>query len=252
MYTRFISTMSLAAATAALIGLSTQARADDPPQGTLVGVSVRELFVPNGFDDNDEVEVVLDGELPNTCYKLAHNEVKYDEATGRYIVFQFARRYPGICIQTTVPFFTAARLGVVPAGDFKVQTLGAALETLKVKEATSAGPDDYTYAPIDSARVERDEAHNKYFGIIQGRMTNTCMTIDEVKVFDSGKTIEVLPIIKMVDRPDCAAIEMPFAWQVDLPASMAEGRHLMHVRSLNGKSQNMVFSVYPDGTVTHH
>lgn len=230
------------------VSMATLAHADDiPPQGRVVTVAISEVFVPNGFDDNDEVEVVLDGQLPDSCYRLAHNEVKYDAARGRYVVFQFARRYPGICLPATVPFFISATLGVVPQGDFDVQTVGAEKSKLTVKEASSAGPDDYTYAPVDSVSVERDAVKNQYFGVLRGRFTNSCMQLGDLHITNSGKTIEVQPVLGMRDADDCQAVEIPFSHKFALPEDISEGRHLLHVRSLNGKAANTVFSVYPVG-----
>jgi hypothetical protein len=71
------------------------------------------------------------------------------------------------------------------------------------------------------------------------------MRIKEVTVINSGKTLEVLPKMELVDAPNgCQITEVPFSWTVDLPKEISKGRHLMHVRSLNGKAVNKMFSVY--------
>jgi hypothetical protein len=38
-------------------------------EGVPTEVASRFLFVPGGFDNNDQVQVTLDGYLPNSCYK---------------------------------------------------------------------------------------------------------------------------------------------------------------------------------------
>lgn len=221
------------------------ALADDPSTGTLIAIPVDASYVPNGFDDNDDVVVVLDGHLPNNCYKVAHTEVLTDPVTKKVNVIQYARRYPGLCMQALVPFFSEANLGVMAVGDFKIASLGAAIENLNVAEASSAGPDEFLYAPVDSIKVNFDEVTKTYSGILDGRFTNTCMKIKEVSVVNSGKTLEVLPKMEMIQSPDgCFNTEVPFSWSVNLPKEMVTGRHLMHVRSLNGKSVNRMFSVY--------
>lgn len=225
--------------------LSAPALADDPSIGILVAIPVDASYVPNGFDDNDDVVVVLDGHLPNNCYKVSHTEVLKDPVTNQVNVIQYARKYPGLCMQALVPFFSEAFLGVLPVGEFKIASPGAALEKLKVDEATSAGPDEFLYAPVDSIKINYDEVSDVYSGILDGRFTNSCMKIKEVVVADSGKTVEVLPKMELVQSPDgCVDTEVPFSWVVTLPKSMVKGRHLLHVRSLNGKAVNHMFSVY--------
>jgi len=81
--------------------------------------------------------------------------------------------------------------------------------------------------------------------VISGRMPSTCMRIDELKLIDSGETLQLLPLASLEDRPDCRDAEQPFERTLDLPPKMTTGRHLLHVRSLNGKAVNVAFSVAP-------
>jgi len=241
---KFVSNM--VAVSGCVLALSTNnAFADDPPGGTLVVVTADASFVPVGFDDNDDVVIVLDGNLPNSCHKISHTEILTDPVTQKVTVVQYARRYPGICMQSLVPYTSESNIGIMPTGIFKVKSPGTEDEKLQVTEATSAGPDEFLYAPVESAKVTFDEASRTYRGVLEGRFTNTCMRMKEVKVINSGKTIEVLPIMEMVDSPiGCQNTDMVFSWTLDLPRDLDPGRRLMHVRSLNGKSVNKMFSVY--------
>ncbi len=219
--------------------------ADDPSTGTLVAINADSSFVPVGYDDNDDVVVVLDGHLPDSCHKVSHTEVLKDPATNKITVVQYARRYPGVCLESLIPFASEANMGILPTGTFSVTSPGTTAEKLLVTEATSAGPDEFLYAPVDSAKVTFDDVTGTYRGILEGRFTNTCMRIKEVVVVDSGKTIEVLPKMEIVEAPEgCQVTEVPFSWSLDLPKGISIGRHLMHVRSLNGKSVNKMFSAY--------
>lgn len=222
----------------AALAAPTAAHANE--NGALTVISVKDLFIPVGFDDNDQVTVVVDGYLPDSCYKLAHIDVHYLPDQHKYVVFQFARKYHGVCLDALVPFTTEVQLGTLPMGDFAVEVGGAAAADLAISEATSAGPDDHLYAAVEKARVEVIDGGVAY-AIIDGRMTNSCMQFGEVKVINSGKTIEVLPIMKMISGPDCIAQEVPFSWRAPLPANTTNARRLLHVRSLNGKSVNVVF-----------
>jgi len=215
--------------------------------GELTPVQVAEVFVPVGFDDNDEVVVVLDGYLPNSCYKVEGAKVSVDANTKKVEVTQMARRWPGPCLLALVPFSSTVSVGMLPKGEFTVTSYGAAEEKLAVGEATSAGPDDFLYAPVDHASIAPTAASGQVSAVLEGRFTNSCMAIEEVRVIDSGKTLEVLPIMKVEDRSDCRSnVEIPFRKYVELPAGLGDGRHLLHVRSLNGRSVNTMFTVPQD------
>lgn len=214
--------------------------ADDPVPSPLVMVSAKTVFVPVGFDDNDQALAVVDGYLPNTCHKIAFNKSEFDEASNTFKVTQWARRSTGLCLDILVPFTAPVELGVISKGNFKVSMNGAETENLTVDEASSAGADDHLYAPIDSVRVEK--IGEQYFGVIDGRFTNSCMAFSEIRVLDHTKTIEVLPIISYeAGAPGCVESETVFSKRFELPAGLPNGRHLLHVRSLNGKSANVVF-----------
>lgn len=204
-------------------------------------VKVKNVFIPVGFDDNDEAVVVLDGYLPDTCYKLAGVEVKREN--NAITVIQNAREYTGNCFDVTVPFTNVVKLGVLEKGDFSVTVNESAEKNLlTVKAATHASPDDYLYAPIDMARVENNKA------ILHGRFTNTCLKIEDVKIVHTEKTVQVLPVMRLQSEGEaghpCEVAEVEFEHPVDLTAvgSLPKERHLLHVRSLDGQSVNVVFS----------
>jgi hypothetical protein len=216
---------------------------------TLVPVRVQDLFVPAGFDANDEAMAVLDGYLPNACYRLAHSTATYDSGERAYRVTQYAWLHGGpICLQIATPFTTEVRLGVVPAGGYRVVTDGASASTLTVTRASNEGPDDHPYAPIDEARVDYDAATGLYTAVLRGRFTTPCMDWDEIQVVDSGRTIELLPIVRVDMSGDCPASTRSFERRTELPRGMTPGRHLLHVRSLSGKAVNVVFTVFAPRT----
>lgn len=208
-------------------------------ESRLVDVKIQNLFVPYGYDDNDEVVVILDGYLPDTCFKLAGSEVKRDG--DKITITQKAREYSGNCFDVTVPFTTTVKLGVLAKGDYAVVVnRGVLTDKLNVKEATKAGPDDYLYAPVEAVRVEAGNA------ILQGRFTNNCLKIEDVKLSHTGKTVQVLPIMSLLTPSEaghaCETGEFTFSRSVGLKdLKLDAGRHLLHVRSLDGQSVNAVF-----------
>jgi len=219
------------------------ARAD---MGELVPLTdTRNVFVPVGFDDNDETTVVLDGYLPDPCHRLRQPDVQIDAQKKTVTITPFGERFQGYCPDFIVPYHQIVSLGKLRASDYTVRVLGTDLQQpLAVTVAKNPGPDDYLYAPIDRAEVLKT-GHGKMQARLHGRFTDTCLVIEEVKVKNSGKTIEVLPIMKLLARPPhglpCRPIERPFTAKVDLP-QLAAGRYLLHVRSLNGQAVNEIFS----------
>lgn len=224
-----------------LVGTVT-ARADDPTANQLVPVAVRAIFAPDGFDDNDEAQVVIDGFLPSTCYRLAENAVTVDPVTREITVVQYARKFAEPCLPMRVPFSNDVRLGVLPHATFTVKAHGAPEMPLTVKEALNGGPDDYFYAPVDAARVEFDFEANAYVATIGGRLTNSCLEWSDLKVIDQGGVFVLMPMLAMRQDAVCVAVETPFERKVALPGRLSAGRHLLHVRSLNGKAVNTMFS----------
>jgi hypothetical protein len=211
-----------------------------------VEVEVENLFVPSGFDDNDESVIVLDGMLRSGCYKISQAKFTVDQETNTIQVTQYARKYPGPCVMALVPFTNEVRLGVLPQGDYTVVTNSGALsERLEVKEALNAGPDDYLYAPVEAVTVHEisTDSNGNYIAFLTGRFTTNCMAWDSTKVVTAGKTVALQPIIKMLDLPVCEDATIPFRIAVDLPRNLADGRNLLHTRSLSGRSVNTVFTV---------
>lgn len=218
------------------------ALADMEPRGMPVLVDVKSVYVPNGFDDNDEVQLMVEGTLPNTCYRISKTESTYDDATKTVTIKQWARKFRASCLEIAVPFSLEVDLGQLPYGEFTVAARGAAPEKLVVAEASSAGPDEYLYAPIESITISGGDGATRR-GTLEGRFVSSCMRLKEVRVIDSGKTVEVLPIAEMAEGEDCVSGETPFTQDFDLPAELTPGRHLLHVRSLNGKALNQMFVI---------
>ena len=236
----------------AAIAVGTTAKADNTI--TLVPVSTHYVFAPVGFDDNDETLVVLDGYLPNSCYRVADPEIVSD-LVGKKISVQARARYIGgvACLQALVPYTKTVKLGVLPKGDYTVlSNQGMLGEPMAVTQANNAGPDDFLYAPVDSARVQT-ALDGTLSAVLEGRFTNTCMQWKEAKVFYTGKTIQLLPVIQMGEE-NCQEVETPYRQVVALNRLDA-GRYLLHVRSLNGESVNTVFPAFdhgdPIGNPTH-
>jgi hypothetical protein len=230
-------------ATLLATALGSAARGDeDAVYGRLTAVEAETVFAPAGFDDNDEAVVLVDGYLPSGCYRLTRPEVAVDETAKTITITPVARFFDVPCIQARVPYSLELQLSQLAAGEYRLAVNGhGPTEALAVAAATNLGPDDFLYAPIDEASVDTD-AQGRLVATLAGRFTNSCMALDELRLVDSGKTLQVLPIMKLTAAEPCTAGEFRFKEKLVLPAATGESRRLLHVRSLNGRAVNVIFS----------
>lgn len=208
-------------------------------------IEAEELFIPVGFDDNDEVTAVLAGYLPDPCHRLIKPYLSIDPVFKQITVSVRTRRFAAECPAVAVPFTLEVPIGALPSGNYEVVTKSGNLKgKLSVARSSAHLPDDYLYAPVDSARIEY-LADGRRLAILEGHFTNTCLKMQETKVILTGRTIQVIPIMKFGLTEECGKIcrieERAFKIQVELPALPEEGRYLLHVRSLNGQAVNEVF-----------
>lgn len=225
---------------AAIVGSA--AHAGTQVSGELVNIDARYVFAPLGFDDNDETTIVVDGYLPNGCYKLTRPEMVVDNQTRTITIKPMARYFDVPCVEALIPYHFEVKPGVLSEGTWDIKLNDDNVENLEVAEATSAGPDEELYAPIDAVSVTTNDGRLQ--AVLQGRFTNSCMAWQELRTEDNGKSINILPIME-VRGEDCTAGEYPFTKVVDLPDSINAGRHLLHVRSLNGNAINYLFFKSP-------
>lgn len=217
--------------------------ADDPANGAVVNVNASYVFAPVGFDDNDEVELVIDGYLPSGCYRVTQPEVSVDHEAQTILIKPMARYFDVPCIEALVPYFAEIKVGQLTNGNYAITVAGpdrTLTDALPVVLASGPGPDNFTYAPVDEVRVETD-ATGHLVAILQGRFTSRCMEWGEVRAEDQGKTILILPILTIAADTPCQASEIPYTKLVPLPSTVTRGRHLLHVRTLNGQAVNKLF-----------
>ncbi len=225
-----------------LLGIASLVQASTPlPKPQRVAIHSKHFFMPPGFDDNDNAQLILHGMLPNTCYKAAQAKVEIDETQKRIVITPQAFFYPGCwCLQVLVPFTQTVDLGVLQLGDYTVVELdergtGLTRGVLPVAPARSGAPDDFLYAPIKAARFDRTAQTL----ILSGQLSS-CMRLKEVKVLARvPNLIEVLPIVEEDGSGNCSGASKDFEQGVSLPA-LETGTTLIHIRSLNGQSINLI------------
>lgn len=228
------------------------ALAADATQPELVPVIPEHVFIPQGFDNNDNAQVVLSGSFPSTCYRAGPAKAQVDARRKRIIVHSEAYYYPeAVCLRILVPYTITVDVGVLQAGSYRVmmEREDGDLVTrgeFPVAVSANSGPDDELYALVQEARLGPPTDESLRTGkrelTISGTMTSSCLHIREVKtVYRDNNVLEVLPIAHMDgNNPACATVMTPFEEKLVIDAPW-NGDALVHIRSMNGQALNKVF-----------
>lgn len=216
------------------------------PAPELTKILSENVFVPQGFDDNDNVQLIVHGQLINTCYKAAPPLVEVDRARHLITVSAQSYVYSGCwCLEVLAPITQTVDLGLLPAGKYRVveSDLSGRLihdVSLPVAVSASAAPDDLLYAPVKQARLESSTTNSKKTLVLSGAFSSSCLEMQEVKVLSrTPHILEVLPIAAYKAGSDCKPKTRPFEVRVNLP-SVEPGDTLVYVRSLNGQAISLV------------
>jgi hypothetical protein len=198
---------------------------------------VKHLYVPNGFDSNDTVEVVVSGSLPSACH--SRNTVKVDvrgEVIDIEVTAITTNNQKKRCPDMIIPFMEVVSVGNLQGGDYQVIVNEKLTENLTIGEASSNSIDDEIYAAID--HIEK-KSENEY--VLHGWRYSHCIDLKEVKVISNGKdTFSVLPVMKQLST-FCPMKMTPVSYPVKLDkGSLKVKEPLVHVRTMDGKSFNKI------------
>jgi hypothetical protein len=216
------------------------AAASDPTLPKVVDSGFGVGYIPDGFDSNDNVQIVGEGMYRSTCYKPSAVQVTIDEELKQIKVKPKAYYYEGFCLQMLVPFNQVIDLGLLKNGKYTViqeesSEEPATLGSLKVKAATHSTPDDFLYAPVSQAYLDRSGTKARVK--ISGEFTNSCMRLVDTAVTVQRNVLVVQPVSELEERADCRGGKFPFEKTQEVEG-VPSGRYLLHVRSLNGSAIN--------------
>lgn len=207
-----------------------------------VGAAFSRVYVPDGFDDNDQVQFVGEGLFTSLCYRDASPTVRVDHPKKEIFVEPGAYKYEGYCLQVILPFDRVVDVGVLEAGRYRIVQAPdhKVLGEIHVKRATALTPDDYLYAPISQAYVKARGASSLVY--LSGVFPAACLKIKEIKFQVQSDVLVVQPVAEIDPGIPCMEGSFPFEARVDT-GPMKPGRYLLHVRSMNGKAINSLFDV---------
>lgn len=225
---------------ALILGSASNLWASDFPQPEEVSVPITGAYIPGGFDSNDSAEVTVEGYFPNSCYRLGQSTFEVNKESGEVLLKQTAYVYKnGFCLEMIVPFSQTVKVGMLKAQDYKVvdSLNGRVLGQLPVAEAKNVGPDDYMYATVKDAYLDKDDGDSDRSVILRGELPNSCWKLKDKRIILDGKNvISVLPIIEKDQKQKvCSESAVKFKSSAELP-KISSGRYLLNVRSLNGQA----------------
>ncbi len=204
-------------------------------------------FIPAGFDSNDNVQIILNGTLPNPCYKIRNIETTLNQNKNRVDIKIIGAHTVGdICITVLTEYTQVVNLGKINAGKYKLRITGRKSnlkQSFYISEATTTNQDNYQYAQISKLEVLNTDYQNHVAEVnISGNFRESCYTLDQVNMhITKENVIEVLPIMKKTSKI-CQDVMIPFTYTLSTGA-LKEGKYLVHVRSEKGTSLNKVIEL---------
>ncbi len=209
---------------------------------TVVDAPLDHLFIPSGFDNNDNVEVVVTGKFPNPCYTRndisvdVKNDVIMIDVTARMEEDQENRR----CEDLKVPFSETVRVGSLQAGDYKIiVNKGSEYElrgAVDIAVSTSSSVDEHIYAQVDYIELGFTGGLSGD-ALLIGSSISPCLALDRVEYLSNKKdTFSVLPIMKKISNncPEARKrLQIPIKFN---PSALANNKLMLFVRSVDGKS----------------
>ena len=207
------------------------------------------VFAPMGFDNNDNAQIVLYGNLPDTCHKAGTVRYRIDKSRKTIFIRNEVYFYSGCwCADVLVPYIQTVNLGVLREGNYEIVVEAPdgsfkKMARFPVSVSTTAGPDEYLYAPVENVHFKKGNGSEPSEVLITGAFRNSCMYLEDVKVtYRPNHVIEIQPVAGMQKGNDCVPDFRLFSAKVELKDSV-HGRALIHVRSLNGQALNQVIEL---------
>ncbi len=219
--------------------ISCIAAASDGP--VIISTSYEAVYIPKGFDTNDNVQLMGEGTFPSSCFKISQPNVQIDEVNLTILLDPQAYSYNGGCEEFEIPFQQEVNLGIIQTpGEYSIISPdGKALGKVDVKQATSNRPDDYFYAPVQGIALELNSQNTL---TVRMEFKTRCVQLDEIRVEKQENVIVILPIAKVVERLTCRNGDYPVSGTIDI-GPLATGRYLLHVRSSGSQAINQLVTV---------
>lgn len=205
-------------------------------------VPIEHVYAPSGFDDNDNVEIIITGNLPNLCHKAPSSKVSvYDKTIEIKVTSLYYGENNPFCPQMSVPFVEKISLGLLEKGEYEILVNRDGqfekTERILISDSQSDDVDMYNYAYVEYVEKELGSDIVR----LKGFHVSDCFILDRIEYFSNNKdTYSILPILKQVSN-FCPRKQTPFSYRFRVPNELPAGKILLHVRTLNGNSVNSIY-----------
>lgn len=215
---------------------------------TAKGMVIEKVFMPDGFDKNDIAQVVVQGHFTSGCYQYDNENITINGDKKEITInINYHQREGGVCIQMISPFTKTIGLGRLLEGNYKIKVGEVSpKEKLNIKPTNSEDVDDFIYAPVEFAEVNKLQGSLNI--TMKGRyplQKKGCMRItDTVTTVLKKDIIVIQPIAELKDDQFCNdnPADENFTKVVSVP-NTEKGLFLVYVRALNGGSYSRVFDI---------
>ena len=240
-------TILLAALTSVGVAVPTQAAsaADADSQKVAPSVEFEKIYIPLGFDDNDQIEIVGEGVLKDPCDRVRSTGVHVNAEAKTVEVFTRVRHLTSDCGAGVQSFQQTIQVGVLKPGDYAIQQDGRALGVLNVVHSENAAEDSSSFLPVSTisiASVNDPAAGNHWVLHLKGTFPSNCVDFKSAKIDVQPDVILVLPIGRLWEF-GCIDSPIPFDVSLQLPDGIQPNRYLLHVRAAHGQSVNEIFDL---------
>jgi hypothetical protein len=210
------------------LSLSSIAQTRDP-------LSSNRLYVPQGYDTNDVVELTITGTLPDTCHRVPIYQLERSADTLSITAEPLVVDLPEGCREMAIPFQKTITLGILPSGDYTVEFLNQKLP-LTITEARGALQDDYLYGNVTNILEDTDSRILKLYG------TNPidCLEFDKLESEIQNSVIVLKPKFKELGVCKNKLENFEITYEVPYLENHPRGL-LIHVRVMGGRSLSHLF-----------
>ena len=197
------------------------------------------IYVANGFDDNDLVELTVVGTLPNSCYKNPFYEIERKD--NKYIVSLFAHYIPTHegCREVSMAYTETINFGMMYSGEYKISLVNKKTteeKKLVIATASSQLVDEFLYGNV-SGVIENDSSREIVF---IGANPVDCLVFDKIVAEEQESMIVLRPLFKEIGT--CSNKSTPFKIKYSVPFLENQVQGVMlHVRVMSGRSFNYLY-----------
>ena len=198
------------------------------------------LYVAQGFDDNDLVEVTVVGILPDSCHRNpTFNIERKDDDQFSIRLFAHYVPNPEGCRQISMTYQETINFGMMYPGDYSLSLVNkrsTQKKILTINPASTYLRDEFLYGNV-SGVVENDA--NREVELV-GVNPVDCLSFEKVDAEVQDSIIILRPHFK--ESGVCKNRPTPFSIKYQVPhLQNAPQGILLHVRVMNGRSFNYLY-----------